>query len=86
MANLIRFPLCVIFELIQVEGDSLTRLDEFSSYTHIVFFLLQDEARKKFREGDALKYLGFLEKAIGDGGKDGYGVSSSVSAPFDIMH
>ena len=41
-------------------------------------FLLQDEARKKFREGDALKYLGFVEKAIGDGGKDGYAVSNSV--------
>ena len=49
-------------------------------------FSLQDEARKKFREGDALKYLGFLEKAIGDGGKDGYAVSSSVSPSFDIMH
>ena len=44
-----------------------------------LLFFLQDEARKKFREWDALKYLGFLEKAIGDGGKDGYAVSSSVS-------
>ena len=49
---------------------------------HISFFLLQDEARKKFREGDALKCLGFLEKAIGDGGKDGYAASSSASPSF----
>ena len=44
----------------------------------LYLFLLQDEARKKFREGDALKYFGFVEKAIGDGGEDGYAVSNSV--------
>ena len=32
-----------------------------------------------------MKFLGFLEKAISDFGKDGFAVSSSVSLYFDIQ-
>ena len=34
---------------------------------------------KKFMSEDVPKYLGFVEKLIGQFGKDGYAVSNSVS-------
>ena len=51
-------------------------------FTQVLLFLLQAELKKKFHEEEAIKYVGFLEKAIESSGKDGFAVGSSVSPSF----